>query len=463
MDAAYSLAGNAVAMKYQSIPADAVVATKKGILDTMATALAGSKALGINQLVELIKEWGGKDESTIISYGGKVPALHAAQVNASMAHALDYDDTHEPGRIHPSVVVVPTALAMAERRSGVDGKEFITAVAIGVDLACRMGQATKLADPKQLQGGWHFTPLYGYFSAAVTAGRILGLDEERMLNAIGIAYHQAAGNVQCVSDGALTKRMGPGFAARGGIMAALMAEKGITGSKNSLEAPERGLYNLYHAGCKSNELTEELGKRFEGINVSLKPYPCCRLNHQYINMALELLQDNDIKPDEIEQIIATVAQQTQDVCFPLEVKRNPRNIVDCQFSLPWTVACAAVRGRVRLEDFTEESVRDKSVGEVARKVVPVVDESLPDPHTPGVLTIKTSRGEFSKKGGAILGSPQNPLSSEFIIGKFQECAASGFTPLPEETVGEVINMLTDLEKVEDVCQIMRLLNSKGGS
>jgi 2-methylcitrate dehydratase PrpD len=456
MDAAYSLAKNVVTTRYEDIPAEAVIATKKQILDTIGTALAGSSALGIKQLVELIEEWGGKRESTIISYGSKVPALHAAQANASMAHALDYDDTHEGGRIHCSVVVIPTALAMAERQGGIDGKDFITAVALGVDLACRMGLATELADPSQLQGGWHFTSLYGYFSAAATAGKILGLDEEQMVNALGIAYHQAAGNVQCVADGAMTKRMGPGFAARGGTMAALMAQKGITGSKNSLEAPERGLYDLYHAGCKSNELTDELGRRFEGINASLKPYPCCRLNHQYINLTLDLVHENHIKLDEIKEIIATVAEWTQDVCFPLEVKRNPRNIVDCQFSMPWTVACAVVHGKIGLAEFTEASLKDTTIKELAQKVTPVVDNSLPDPHSPKLVTIKTSRGEFSKKGGAILGSPQNPLTMEAITLKFKECATHGLKPLPKDSIDKIIEMVTSLEKLNDVNELVQV-------
>lgn len=456
MDAAYALARNVVNTKFSSIPADTVVATKKQIMDTIGTALAGSRALGINLLVELIKDWGGKEESSIIGYGGKVPAIHAAQANASMAHALDYDDTHEGGRIHCSVAVVPTAFAMAERQGKVDGREFITAVALGLDLSCRMARAVKLAHADHFQGGWHFTPLFGYFSATATAGRLLGLDEEKIVNALGIAFHQTAGNVQCVVDGAMTKRMGPGFAARGGTMAALMAEKGITGAKNSLEA-RRGFYNLYHAGCDTKLLLDELGKRFEGANASLKPYPCCRLNHQYINLTLDLMKENNIKTEDIEQIVTNVSKAIEDVCFPLEVKSSPRNIVDCQFSLPWTVACAAVRGRVGLEDFTDDSVKDESILKVAKKVLPVIDDTLSHGHAPASIIIKTRKGEFHKQGGAILGSPENPLSMDAILHKFEECAAYGIRPLPGQSVDKLIDMIMNLEKVNDVTQILQML------
>jgi len=319
-----------------------------------------------------------------------------------------------------------------------------------------MACAAKLAHADHFQGGWHFTPLFGYFSATATAGRLLGLDEEKIVNALGIAFHQTAGNVQCVVDGAMTKRMGPGFAARGGTMAALMAEKGITGAKNSLEA-QRGFYNLYHAGCDTKLLLDELGKRFEGANASLKPYPCCRLNHQYINLTLDLMKENNIKTEDIEQIVANVPKAIEDVCFPLEVKTSPRNIVDCQFSLPWTVACAAVRGRVGLEDFTDDSVKDESILKAAKKVLPVVDDTLSHGHAPASIIIKTRKGEFHKQGGAILGSPENPLSMDAIIHKFEECATYGIRPLPGQSVDKLIDMIMNLEKVNDVTRILQML------
>ena len=219
MDAAYSLAKNLVTVKYDDIPHDVVEATKKQILDIIGVALGGSSRPGVGELAELIGEWGGKAESTVLCYGNKVPAPNAAQVNATMGHALDYDDTGD-GPTHPSVVIVPTCLAIAERKGKLSGREFIAAVALGVDMRCRLGQAfrsgKKTAPVCGHPGaGWHLTALYGYLAAAGVAGRLLGLDEDRLLNSLGIAYHQCSGNGQCVTEGALTKRMGPGFAARG--------------------------------------------------------------------------------------------------------------------------------------------------------------------------------------------------------------------------------------------------------
>ena len=303
MDATKALADNFVRVRYEDLPGEVVEHTKKQALDILGVALGGSSKAGIKELAGIVTDWGGKPESTIFCSGKKVPAPNAAQVNAAMAHALDYDDTGD-GPTHQSVITVPTALAMAERQGKVSGKEFITAVALGADLMGRLGQAFRSGKKTATVGGhpgsgWHLTALYGYFAAAGIAGRLMGLDEEKILNALGIAYHQSAGNGQCVTEGALTKRMGPGFSVRGGITAALMAEKGITGAHEALEG-EVGLFNLYHKGeYDPKPLTAELGKRFTGINALMKPYPCCKGTHAYVALAETMVKKHDIKPGEI--------------------------------------------------------------------------------------------------------------------------------------------------------------------
>ena len=278
MDATYLFATNLARVKYEDLPQDVVECTKKQVLDAVGVALAGYAKPGLNELLDIVTGWGGSKESTLFYCKHKVPAPNAAQMNASMAHALDYDDVHDAATIHPGVVIIPACMAVAEKKGDVTGRAFITAVALGVDMMCRLGLATK-PETSRAKAGWLLTPLYGFLGAAGAAGRILGLDENGIVNAIGIAYHQCGGNLQTVLDGGLSKRMGPGFAAKGGITAALMAEKGITGAKNCLEG-KFGIYQLYHRGGYDPKiLTANLGKYFEGINVSTKPYPCCRGVH----------------------------------------------------------------------------------------------------------------------------------------------------------------------------------------
>ncbi len=194
---------------YDDLPRAAVEAAKKEVLDSLAAALGGSRRRAVGELVDLVREWGGQGQATVIAYGLKCPAPDAALVNGTMTHALDYDDGHPVAQVHIGCVAVPTCFAVAERMGGINGRDFITALALGQDFLARLGLASR---PKGslINSGWHPTPLFGYLGAAAMAGKILGLDAEKMRNALGIAYHQCAGNSQAVDDGALTKRLGPG-------------------------------------------------------------------------------------------------------------------------------------------------------------------------------------------------------------------------------------------------------------
>ncbi|MBI2908204.1 MAG: MmgE/PrpD family protein [Chloroflexi bacterium] len=455
MDAAIAFARNAVRLNFQDIPEAAIEATKKDILDHLGLALAGSSAPGIREMVTVMRELGGARESSIISYGSKVSPPEAAMANAAMAHALDYDDTHDEATVHAGVTAIPPALAIAEKIGSVGGKEFITAVTLGIDVLCRMG----LANPEPPGRGWIRTPVYGFFSGAVVAGRLLGLNEDQMVNALGIAYCQAAGNNQCVMDGALTKRLQPGFAARGGVFAALLAKQGITGARDSLEG-RLGLYNVYHRGnYEPRPLTEGLGRRFEGANLSFKPYPCCRINHSYIDAALAIAREHAIEPDDILEIVAYVDREGHLLCDPLEVKRNPKSVVDAQFSIPYTVAAALVRRQVVISDFTEPAIKDKTVIAVANRVTPKVDPSLAQRGAapPAVVEVRTSRDVYSKRVDHPYGHPKNPMSMEALAQKFRDCAAYAARPLPEANVPAVIEMVSDLEALSDMRDVVRLL------
>jgi len=291
------------------------------------------------------------------------------------------------------------------------------------------------------------------------AGRIMGLDKEKMVNALGIAYHQCAGNLQSVNDGALTKRMGPGLAAKGGITAALMAERGITGAKNSLEG-KFGLFNLYHGGdYDASILTDGLGKRFEVENTGFKPYPCCGHTHAFIDATLSLMSRHNIKADQVRDIMVYGGESGYALCVPLEVKRAPRTIVDAQFSVPWTVATALVKGKVSLEDFTEEAIKREDVLEISRKVTGQLDPSL-NRHAvgPGRVTIVTKAGaEYTEEVEYSLGSPERPMTFDDCAGKFRECSAYSIKPLSANTVDKVIELTRRLEQLDDATEIIKLL------
>lgn len=459
IDASNLFARNFIDVKYDDLPEKVVYETKKQVLDYIGVALGGYGQAGAKEIRELAIEWGGAQQSTIIGSGVKVPAPNAAQVNATMVHSLDFDDVHEAAIIHPGVVTISTALAMAEYRGGLSGKDFIQAVAVGGDMISRMGLATRPGDNVH-KYGWHLTTLNGFMTAAAVAAKILGLTEDEIINAIGIGYHQSSGNGQAVKDGVLTKRLGPGFAVRGGIQAAMLAQKGVTGARNSMEGVQ-GFYYVYHGNCYSRDiLVGELGTRFESENISIKPYPCCRGTHPTIDATLELVRENDIPPDNVESIKIWAGRGTLDLlALPLEVKAKPRNFVDSQFSLVWGCATAIVKKRVTLSSYTETAIREKDILDVAAKVSV---EYEPKFDTGGLepvyIEIRMKDGKvFKKLMETATGSPEKPATFDEVIGKFNGCIEFSELPMPGENAEKVIKAVRELEKMGDIQELIKLL------
>lgn len=460
MDAIYELARHIVDMKYERLPREAVEATKKQILDSFAVAIAGSSVSPVVELLDIYREWGGKKESTVWVHGDRIPAGGAAQINASMVHARDFDDTHDAAVLHPSVVAVPAAFALAERTGRVSGRELITAVALGVDLSSRLCLS---CTSNYYAGGWHFTPLHGFFSTTAVAGRLLGLDERQMIHAFGIAYHQTSGNLLCIDDGALTKRCGPGFANWNGIMAALMAQRGVTGAQNVLQSAH-GLFQQYHRGAYNPEvLTKDLGVRFEGVNVSFKPYPCCRYNHPGIDAAIALVREHNIPAEEVDRVTAHVGSAAAGLLTePLEMKRNPRNTVDAQFSLPWALASTLIHGKFTVGDVLEESIKDPRVIALANRVSIATEKDLSLPGIePMVVDIETRSGKtYSKRVNLPYGCPQNPMSFDAVAGKLRDAAPYAARKLTRAKVENLIESVSRLETIDDSQDVIRFL--RGG-
>ncbi len=446
--------------RYEDLPAEVVKITKDQVLDFFGVALGGSGEAAVPELRDLVLEWGGAPQSTIFKWGDKVPTPNAAQVNATMAHSLDFDDVHEDAIMHPGVVAIPTALAMAEYVGGVSGREFITAVALGTDFICRCGLATRPGESIHPYG-WHLTTLYGYMTAAFVAARIMGLDEKAMTYAAGIAYHQSSGNGQPVKDGAHTKRLGPGMAVRGGISSAMMAKRGITGAHNCLEG-KAGLYKVYHMGAYSREkLIDELGTRFEGINVSIKPYPCCRGVHAFCDAGLALAAKYDVDPNEVQSILIECGEGTYGLLgSPLEFKATPRNPVDSQFSIVWGVGSALARRRVSLDDFTWESIKSPDILGLTSKTDVQIDHDFDR----GDQGIEPARVTVTMKGGNVFveqcdlptGTPSRPLSFEDIETKYRNLLEHAGQPISSSNADGLVESVAKLEELKDVQDLIGL-------
>lgn len=457
-DATQLFVENFRGIRFEDLPPEVVSITKDQVLDYFGVALGGSSEAAVGEMRDLVLEWGGAPQSRILRWGDKLPAPNAAQVNATMAHSLDFDDVHEDAIMHPGVVAIPTALALSEYVGGVSGKEFITAVALGTDFICRCGLATRPGESIHPYG-WHLTTLYGYMTAAGVAARLLGLDEEKMTYAFGIAYHQSSGNGQPVKDGAHTKRLGPGMAVWGGIASAFMAKRGITGARNCLEG-KAGLYQVYHMGAFSRErLIDELGKRFEGINVSIKPYPCCRGVHAFIDAGLALAAKYDPKPDDIKSILIECGAGTYGLLgSPLEVKATPRNPVDSQFSIVWGVGSALARHRVILDDFNETAIKSPDILGLTAKTDVQIDHEFDrgdEGIEPARVTVTMNDGAvFVEQCDLPTGTPSRPLSFADIERKFQGLLAHAKQPISPAAAARLVEKVGRLEDLEDATELI---------
>ncbi len=445
---------------FEDIPQETVEKQKDLLIDTLGVALGGAKAPGVQEVVELLKGMGGKKESTILVDGGKVPSLHAAMANGLMAHSLDFDDMHEKAGIHANVSVIPAALAMAESTGGIDGKTFLTATILGVDLVCRMGLAIPLSR------GWHATTTFGIFGAAASSSRILGLDEEKMINALGIAYCQSSGNRQGRLEGALTKRLQPALASKAGLFSSILASQGITGPREIFEG-DWGILRLYGDPKHSEDrekivenLMRGLGKRFLGDQLSIKPFPSCKATHTSIDAVLNLLKAHRIKPEEVEEVEVSVSKG----CFgtagrPFEIRTNPQ--VDAQFSIPYTVATALLKGEVVLEDFTESAIREPERMEMAKRVKVSVDPDLQEPSTNVVnlesrVLLRAGGKAYSYRSSISKGHPDQPMDRDEILSKFEGCLRFG-TSFPRQRGKKIFSAVLNMEEVKDVRSIIRLL------
>lgn len=457
-DAAYVFASNVARTEFQDLSPKTVEAAKKSILDTLGVMLGATGTTpSLNGIIDLVKETSGRPESTIIGFGGKAPAMMAAFANGAMAHCLDYDDFEYVSTYHPSSAVVPAAFAIAEKNRPVGGKEFITAIALGQDLGIRLA----LAIPSQRKPPWHRTVVLSTFAAAATVAKILKLDEERIVDALGIAFCQSAGSLELRwGVGSDLGGMYSAFPAKAGVLSALLAEKGVAGIKNCFEG-KAGLFNLYFEGKYDPKvLLCDLGDKFTGTDTALKPWPACAGTYTSIDAILSLMNENKIQPEDIDRIIVYFGDYTQGLCEPLLARQKPVSAPDAKYSLPYSVAVAALRGNLVIDDFGPLALSDPKILEMAQKVEPKFDprlnitKGLP----PGVVKIRTKQGRtYQREVEQPYGHPENPLTWEGIKMKFRDCFKHAIKPLPEQNAMSVIELIENLEQVHDVAVIIQLL------
>lgn len=451
-DIAFDLAEYAASLKLSDLPDSAIKASKLDIFDTLSTTIAGSSAPGIGELLDLTGIWGGNGQATVLVHGRCIPAHLAAWINASMAHANDYDDNHDVAMLHAGVTIIPAALAAAELAGGVGGDELLVGVSAGLDVVCRLGLASTIGI---VESGFIFTQLLGTFGATVAAGRVLRLTPAQMVDALGIAYSQTSGNYQVIRDSALTKRMQPGFAAKAALISVQMAKKGIRGTQNTFQGVD-GFYRVYLRDRYNPEVvTAGLGTRFEHENLSFKPYPCMRPLHVPIDTALEAREKWQLPPERIRRVEVRFNEHTYSAgCTPVEAKKAPGTPIDAQFSIPYVVAAALVHGRVGLADFTPAGIQRREVMDLAAKVDGVVDEELERGWRarvcPVIIRIETVDGQLLEHR---VDHPHAMTQADFAR-KLTDCIAFSGRPMPKDMAANITSLVERLESLPDISELV---------
>jgi 2-methylcitrate dehydratase PrpD len=454
-DIVHDFASTVAGARYEGLSAGAIEAAKKSILDTFGCILAASGTEpAVRAVVDVARACGDKPESTILGFGGKAPAVWAAFANGAMAHCLDFDDRTAWGA-HAGSSLVPAAFALAEARGGVSGKQMIAAVAAGQDLFAR------LRCNVGWRQDWNLSNVLGPISAAATAAGVLALSPEQTAHALGIASMQSAGTMELIfGTGSDLRGMYAGFAAKGAVLAALMAEKGITGIGNLFEG-RTGIFNTYFAGNYQREkMLQDLGRDWLGAGMLYKPWPAVGISHTYIHAVLELMKEHRLLPGQVQRIEVFVGDFQKEMSYPLESRRAPATAVDAKFSLPFIVAIAAAKGGVAVPDFTANGLRDPQVLAMAQRVVPVEDREADwkDKSPIGRVRVVTKDNRaFERRGDKVPGSPEAPMTHDELATKFRGCARAAIVPLAEDRIEAAVRLAREFEDLDDAVRFVRFV------
>jgi 2-methylcitrate dehydratase PrpD len=439
---------------FDKLSKEAIDGAKKSIIDTMGVTIAASgKEPAVKAMVGFVLQSGGREEATVFAFGGKVPAIMAAFANGAMSHCLDYDDQTPWGQ-HSASTLLPAVYAASEKKGQVSGKDMITAVAAGQDIFNRLRANV---DWKK---DWNFSTVMGVFGAAAAASKLLGLSREQIAQAIGIASMQSCGTMEVIySTGSDMRAMYAGFPAKGAMLAAALAERGISGVPRVLEGDYGILPQYFGDRYDRDAILKDLGQDYTGGLTLYKRWPAVGTAHSHIHAAIELVTRNNLGLEDIAEIQVHVGDYHQRMCDPIETRRVPRTLVDAKFSLPFLVAVAIVRRDLRLADFTDEGIRAPDVLACAQKIVPVPDSSLDWKLElpPGKVIILTTDGRrFEQVGNDIPGSATNPMTWDDIARKFRDCAEASIRPWSSSKINQAMEVAQGLHGVDDATSLMRL-------
>jgi 2-methylcitrate dehydratase PrpD len=437
-----TLGSFAANLRYEALPAAAIERVKHFFIDYLAIALRASTLDSSQPVRALARAYPIPGKATLLGRPDPVSPYWAALANGQAAHSMELDDTFLEGSLHTEASVFAACMALAEEHD-LGGQRFVEAVVAGFEVACRVSRALQPAVTNAR--GFHPTGTCGALGAAAAAGKLLGLDAPRMAVAIGVACSQASGLLEYVTNGAWTKRFHAGWAAHAGLIAAGLAQHGMTAPRTAIEG-RFGFLHAYSGEPKLDGFEAGLGVTYMILQTAMKYYPC-NYYIQSINDAVLKLAAQDEPPiDQIERIVVyTVRAAMPLVCEPIDQKRHPQVMIDAQFSVPFNVALGLLKKRVVFPDFAEQTFAAPEVCRLMNLITCAVDPAL-DAQYPENWP---ARVEITLKDGRTLtaetthakGDPRNPLTEDEVIAKHRSIVTGVVDPQTDDRILQFVHEL----------------------
>jgi 2-methylcitrate dehydratase PrpD len=450
------LVANIIDTRFENFNDEDLRYAKNRVIDTVGCLIGGAKDAGNPEIIWLVRDWGGKEEATILIHGGKVPAQNAAMVNSIMARSFDFgavSATYEGRSVasHLSETTVMTAISMGEMKN-INGKELLCALIVGDDVATRVLLA---GSGSGLINGWDRIGPLDPLAAVAIAGRILGLNYKQMKNAFGIALNTLAGSFDVIQDTTTSFKLVNGLSARSGIFSAELARAGWSGPYDALLG-KNGFYHLYAGGCAHPEiLTENLGKKYYSDGV-FKPYPSCRGTHAAIDCALALVNKFRFESQDIKEVTISIPSNMAGNILALDFKIGDFPHADAIFSNQYNVAIALMKKCVRPEYFTDEAIRDPQVNDFIKKIKLSAELTSSLEEARVKVTLHDGR-EFSEETRFARGDgKRNPISKAELLAKFWLNVDYSRT-VTRENAQKLLTLLENLEEINNVNELVRLL------
>jgi 2-methylcitrate dehydratase PrpD len=440
-DVTRELAHYLVTASYDDLPANVRKEGVRTLLNWVGVAIGGSHHQTVDIAVAALAPFSGPAQASLFGRRERFDIMNAAFLNGVSSHIFDYDDTHLKTIIHPAGPVASAIIALSEMQP-VSGKDFLNALVLGVETECRIGNAVY---PNHYDVGWHITGTAGVFGSAAAVGKLLKLNEQQMVWALGLAASQPVGLRE--SFGSMNKSFNPGRAASNGIFAAMLASKNFTSSDSMIEA-KRGWANTISTKQDYNEILGDLGKRYEAALNTYKPFACGIVMHPAIDAAIQLRNENKLTADQVERVDLKV----HPLVLELTGKKNIHEGLEGKFSIYHAVAVALVEGAGGEKQFSDRAVNDPTIAALRGKVNPVVTPGIDAAQVDMTIVLKDGRQRHRHIEHAI-GSVEKPMTDQQLETKFSDLA-DGIIPQP--MIRRVMDACWNVESLPSAAEIAKM-------